>query len=78
MTDGVYCGEEIKKDDDFILVGKFPSGWEKWKDVRLHFHSDGQVSPEDFGMIYHKSCFLEMMKKEGVPRAKRSARVEVT
>jgi len=66
MTDCEYCHSEIKKDDDFILVGKFPSAWQKWKDVRLNFHGDGQVSPEDFGTIYHKACFLELMKNEGV------------
>jgi hypothetical protein len=59
MADCEYCHKEIKKDDDFILVGKYPSGWKKWGEGMTRWSS-----PEDFGTIYHKSCFLEMMKNE--------------
>ena len=68
MTDCRYCLKEIKKDDDFILVGKYPSGWKKWGENV--FPSSNPMlklsSPEDFGMIYHMSCFLEKIKNEGV------------
>jgi hypothetical protein len=63
MTDCEYCHKEVKKDDDFVLVGKFPSYWKK-SNTRL-FKLWGPMSPEDFGTIYHKACFLEMMKNEG-------------
>jgi hypothetical protein len=63
MTDCEYCHKEIKKDDDFILVGKYPSGWKKWEEGMTRYSY--LRSPEDFGTIYHKSCFLEMVKREG-------------
>jgi hypothetical protein len=59
MTDCEYCGEQVKKDDDFVLVGKYPSGWKKWEGGMTRYSS-----PEDFGTIYHKSCYDEMIKKE--------------
>jgi len=66
MTDCEYCHKEIKKDEDFVLAGKYPSNWEKWK--RQRFHTDLLQSPEDYGTIYHKSCFLEMAKNEDVQK----------
>ena len=68
MTACEYCQEEIEKDDDFILVGKYPSGLEKWGE-NLFPSSNPMLrlsSPEDFGTIYHMSCFLEKIKKEDV------------
>jgi len=59
MTDCEYCGEQVKKDDDFVLVGKYPSGWKKWEEGMARYSS-----PEDFGAIFHKSCYDEMIKKE--------------
>jgi hypothetical protein len=51
----------MKKDDDFVLVGKYPNFWKAWQPFGARW-----TYPEDLGMIYHKSCFLEMMKNEGV------------
>jgi hypothetical protein len=61
MANCQYCHKEIQKDDDFVLVGKYPSFWNAWKPFGTKW-----TYPEEFGMIYHKSCFLEMMKNEGV------------
>jgi hypothetical protein len=58
MTDCEYCHKEIKKNDDFVVVGKYPSFWGTWRPMSRW------SSPEDFGTIYHKSCFLEMIKNE--------------
>lgn len=66
MTDCKYCHKEMKKDDDFVLVGKYPSGWQKLQFSGFLARAPRSRSPEEFGMIYHKSCFLEMMKNEGV------------
>jgi rubrerythrin len=62
----VYCSHEIKIDDDFILVGMYPSDWTKWSENLFPSHGNHlrKSSPEDFGTIYHKSCFLEMVKSE--------------
>ena len=65
MTDCQYCHREIKKDDDFILVGKYPSTMEKWRNLSPSDLASGGAlrSPETLGTIYHKSCFLEMANK---------------
>ncbi len=65
MTDCQYCHKEIKKDDDFILVGKYPSTMEKWRNLSPSDLARGGApgSPETLGTIYHKSCFLEMANK---------------
>ena len=60
MTDCQYCHKEIKKDDEFVLVGKYPSTMEKWRSLPP-FSAPG--TPETLGTIYHKSCFLEMANK---------------
>ena len=61
MTDCSYCQKEIKKDDEFVLVGKYPSTLEKW---RSFSPSDlPPRKPENLGTIYHKSCFVEMTNK---------------
>jgi len=56
MTECGLCSKEIKKHDDFIVVGKYPSGWMK-------FAQGGINSPEDFGRIYHKDCFIDAIEK---------------
>ena len=63
MTDCQYCHKEIKKDDDFILVGKYPSTMEKWRNFSPSNITSGPRAPETLGTIYHKSCFLAMAKK---------------
>ena len=60
MVDCSYCHKEIKKDDEFVLVGKYPSTYEKAKLAPSDFPFR---SPEHFGTIYHKSCFVEMTNK---------------
>jgi hypothetical protein len=65
FTECEYCHKEIRKDEDFILEGKYPSFWKKWK--TKEFPPDWfaiHPRPEDWGTIYHKSCFLEMIKNE--------------
>lgn len=61
MTDCEYCHKKMKKDDDFVLVGKYPNFWKAWQPFGARW-----TYPEDLGTIYHKSCFLEMMKNECV------------
>jgi hypothetical protein len=63
MTDCQYCHKEIKKDDDFVLVGKYPSTIDKWRSFSPSDFARGARAPENSGTIYHKSCFLEMAKK---------------
>jgi hypothetical protein len=62
-TDCQYCHKEIKKEADFILVGKYPSTKEKWRE-KVSLFNFPFLSPETFGTIYHKSCFLEMTNIE--------------
>jgi hypothetical protein len=60
MVDCSYCHKEIKKDDEFVIVGKYPSTYEKWRSLPP-FSAPG--TPENLGTIYHKSCFVEMINK---------------
>jgi len=60
MADCSYCHKEIKKDDEFVLIGKYPSTSEKWSS-HPPFHAPR--APENFGTVYHKSCFVEMIYK---------------
>ena len=46
------CGEAIKRGEDFILEGKFPSLSEK---IRGGHASFGRLSW--FGGLYHKRCY---------------------
>jgi len=62
MTDCQYCHKKIKEEDDFILVGKYPSTMEKWSE-KVSPSNFPFLGPEDFGTIYHKSCFFEMANK---------------
>jgi hypothetical protein len=44
------------KDEEFVLVGKYPSQLKT-----LYWRYAG---PEVYGDMYHKSCFLETIKNE--------------
>jgi hypothetical protein len=63
MTDCQCCHKEINNDDDFVLVGKYPSTMEKWRNVSPSNIASGPYAPENLGTIYHKSCFLGMANK---------------
>jgi hypothetical protein len=62
MTNCQYCHKEIKEDDDFILVGKYPSTMQKWRE-KVSVSNIPFLGPETFGTIYHTSCFHEMANK---------------
>jgi hypothetical protein len=54
------CGKPIEKDEDFILVGKYP----KYTKIYMMSQAKITVRPEAYGKIYHKDCFMEILKKE--------------
>ena len=60
MTDCQYCKKEIKKDDDFVVVGKYPSTMDKWRE-KVSLSNIPFLGPETFGIIYHKSCFRQIV-----------------
>jgi hypothetical protein len=60
MTDCRYCQKEIKKDDDFVVVGKYPSTMDKWRE-KVSLSNIPFLGPETFGTIYHKSCFRQIV-----------------
>jgi hypothetical protein len=66
MTDCEHCHMEIRKDDDFILNGKYPGRWQKWE---ANTFPSGwplrSVSSEGFGTAHPKACFLDMVRSEG-------------
>ena len=47
------CGDELKKDDPFILEGEYPSlGSKIWKPSCLR-----HVQLKWYGKLYHKGCY---------------------
>ncbi len=52
----------MNKGELFVLLGKYPSHWNLFN---LWFWNQTTiVSPEEFGWVYHKSCFIKMLSKE--------------
>jgi len=56
MTRCKFCGMELKKNDEFILEGKFPGLFKRW--LNFDFYD-----MEYYGDCYHKSCHIKMIKK---------------
>jgi len=62
MTVCEYCKKAIVKGDEFIVVGIYPkAGY-----IFHHSSMKNYVPPETWGKIFHKGCFLESLKKEGM------------
>lgn len=60
------CGKTIEENDEFVLVGKYPKAAVKWISTEYSgFPFRHYQAPESYGLIYHKSCFLESAKREG-------------
>ena len=55
MTECKLCGEVIKKNDEFILEGKFPGLSKRY----LNFDF---FDMEYYGNCYHKSCYIQKFK----------------
>ena len=55
-----YCGKPLKPFEEFILIGKYPTRGQMWKWSEASYY----VSPENYGKIYHKNCFLTMANKK--------------
>ena len=49
------CGEVIKKNDEFILGGKFPSVFKRAVNFDLY-------NMRYYGDLYHKSCYVQKIK----------------
>ncbi|UCE96345.1 MAG: hypothetical protein JSV51_01680 [Candidatus Bathyarchaeota archaeon] len=52
------CGRKLKKDEEFILTGKYPSGIKI-----LAYAFANWVPPEDYGRIFHKKCCERAIEK---------------
>ena len=50
------CGKKLVKNEEFVLSGEYPS------EFKILLWSS-YAPPEVYGEIYHKSCFLESIKK---------------
>lgn len=59
-----HCGKWIAKGEDFVIVGKYPAEWKA-------LLSRGTL-PENFGRIYHKACYSELLKEEELKRKGRN------
>jgi hypothetical protein len=51
------CNRFINKGEDFVLVGKYPSYWNFL--ILSFWDQPSFFSPEEFGIVYHKSCFMK-------------------
>lgn len=52
------CGQPIKKNDRFVLVGSYPG---KFKRFGYHDWFDG---PDYFGELYHEACYLKSIEQK--------------
>jgi len=55
-----FCGKKVKKGEEFILVGKYPS----WTKIGFISFGNSWTPPTMYGKIYHKACFLKLCEKE--------------
>lgn len=55
MTACNLCGEVIKKNDEFILEGKFPGFFKRSWNFDLY-------GMGYYGDCYHKSCYIQKIK----------------
>jgi len=54
-----FCGKEVMEDEEFVLVGKYPSVGKIWfRSAIVRW-----APPQIYGKIYHKACFVELCKK---------------
>jgi hypothetical protein len=60
MTECKLCKKAIVEGEEFVVVGTYP------KSGYIYYRSNmkNRVPPETWGQIYHKTCFLEAVKKE--------------
>jgi len=58
-----FCGKKMTGGEEFVVVGKYPVFWKSLFRARL---TGVGALPEDFGEIYHKDCYLKLLKKKGV------------
>jgi hypothetical protein len=57
-----FCKKYIEKGEEFVLFGKYPSYWNLF--TVWFWNQTSLFSPEEFGEIYHKDCFMKMVRKE--------------
>ena len=54
-----FCGKEIIKDEEFVIVGKYPGIGRIWfRSAVVRW-----APPEIYGKIYHKTCYLKLLRK---------------
>ena len=64
------CGKAINENDEFILVGRYPESAIEWIGNRHSGHPVRHFkAPETYGLLHHKSCFLESVRKENAGEA---------
>ena len=56
-----YCGEPTKKGDEFVVSRRYPGIVRSW--LRARWTATGTL-PEDFGEIYHPTCYLESVQNK--------------
>ncbi len=56
-----YCKRELNKDDDFILIGKYPGRWKRYVDSKIDREFLGL---SHLGQLYHKKCYHDKMKED--------------
>jgi len=56
-----FYGKFINKGEEFVLFGRYPSFWNLF--TIWFWNQSSFFSPEQFGKVYHKSCFMKMVRK---------------
>lgn len=67
-----FCNKFINKGEEFVLVGKYPGYWNLF--TTWLWDQTSFFSPEQFGRVYHKSCFIkDVEQRETRRREKRKS-----
>jgi hypothetical protein len=56
-----YCNKKINKDEDFVLIGKYPGYFKRTDGRSLHGAHD-LFGLEKYGELYHWDCYFYMLE----------------
>jgi hypothetical protein len=69
------CGKFLNKGEEFVLIGTYPTFWRLFK--LWFFEQSTMFEPEDFGWVYHKSCFMKMLTEKQQQEIERSMKFAI-
>ena len=63
MIECEFCKKKINNNEEFVLEGEYPAGWNRYWTAFGLWVGMGSAGPEAYGKIFHKNCYLKKTKK---------------